>query len=163
MIAPPGVVHRLVASAGWEQATGRWEDGAVVAGHLDDATAATSTLLHPTTDGAVIAGSSRQPVITPEAEEPGVPARIVLGSIRLVPALAEAEVRSAWWGIRPMTPDERPLIGAVADGLTVATGHGSEGVILGAGTAQLVAAQLLGEAPPFDAAPFDPLRWSGAR
>jgi glycine/D-amino acid oxidase-like deaminating enzyme len=98
-------------------------------------------------------------VITPEAEEPGIPARIVRGAIRLVPALAEAEVRSAWWGIRPLTPDERPTVGRLAEGLSVAAGHGSEGVILGAGTGQLVAAQLLGEDPPFDPEPFDPGRF----
>ncbi len=77
----------------------------------------------------------------------------------MVPALVEAEVRSAWWGIRPVTPDERPVVGRVAEGLTVATGHGSEGVILGPGTGQLVAAQLLGGEPPFDPTPFDPLRF----
>jgi glycine/D-amino acid oxidase-like deaminating enzyme len=101
-------------------------------------------------------------VITPEAEEPGVPARIVRGAIRLVPALAEAEIRSAWWGIRPLTPDERPAIGRLGDGLSIAAGHGSEGVILGAGTSQLVAAQLLGDDPPFDPAPFDPGRFPTA-
>jgi len=95
---PPGLLRRLVASAGWENATGRWTDGAVRAGKLEEVSAATSTLLHPASDGMLIAGSSRQPVITPEAEEPGIPARIVRGAIRLVPALAEAEVRSAWWG-----------------------------------------------------------------
>ena len=162
-LAPPsGLLRHLVASAGWEEGTGRWEDGAVTAGALGEAAAMTSTLLHPSSDGTLIAGSSRQPVITPEAEEPAVPAMIVRGAIRLVPALADAEVRSAWWGIRPMTPDERPLVGQVVDGLTVATGHGSEGVILGAGTAQLVASQLLGGPPPFDPEPFDPLRFRTA-
>jgi glycine/D-amino acid oxidase-like deaminating enzyme len=61
-----------------------------------------------------------------------------------------------------MTPDERPLVGSAGEGLTVATGHGSEGVILAAGTGQLVAAQVLGEEPPFDPAPFDPLRFGPA-
>jgi glycine/D-amino acid oxidase-like deaminating enzyme len=159
-LAPgPDRLHRLVASAGWEEATGRWEDGALRAGALEDATAATSTLLHPTTDGSLIAGSSRQPVLTPEAEEPGVPRAIVRGAIRLVPSLVDARVRSAWWGIRPMTPDERPVVGRLADGLSVATGHGSEGVILGAGTGQLIAPLLLGLDPPFDPAPFDPRRF----
>jgi glycine/D-amino acid oxidase-like deaminating enzyme len=157
--AGPDRLHRLVASAGWEEATGRWEDGAIRAGALEDATAATSTLLHPATDGSLIAGSSRQPVLTPEAEEPGVPRAIVRGAIRLVPSLVDARVRSAWWGIRPMTPDERPAVGRLADGLSVATGHGSEGVILGAGTGQLIAALLLGLDPPFDPAPFDPRRF----
>ncbi|MDP9119639.1 MAG: FAD-dependent oxidoreductase [Actinomycetota bacterium] len=156
---PPGLLRHLVASAGWEDATGRWTDGAVRAGKLEEVSAATSTLLHPASDGMLIAGSSRQPVITPEAEEPGLPARIVRGAIRMVPALAEAEVRSAWWGIRPLTPDERPIVGRVAEGLSVAAGHGSEGVILGAGTGQLVAAQLLGEEPPFDPNPLEPGRF----
>jgi glycine/D-amino acid oxidase-like deaminating enzyme len=154
----PERLHRLVASAGWELATGRWEDGAVRAGALEDVSAATSTLLHPATDGSLIAGSSRQPVLTPEAEEPGVPAKIVRGAIRLVPSLAEARVRSGWWGIRPMTPDERPFVGRLADGLSVAAGHGSEGVILGAGTGQLIASMLLGHESPFDPEPFDPRR-----
>lgn len=156
---PPGLLRHLVASAGWEEATGRWKDGAVRAGKLEEVSAATSTLLHPASDGMLIAGSSRQPVITPEAEEPGIPARIVRGAIRLVPALAEAEVRSAWWGIRPLTPDERPIVGRVMEGLSVAAGHGSEGVILGAGTGQLVAAQLLGGESPFDPDPFEPGRF----
>ena len=156
---PPGLLHHLVASAGWEEATGRWEDGSVRAGSLEEVSAATSTLLHPATDGSLIAGSSRQPVITPEAEEPGVPARIVQGAIRMVPALADAEIRSAWWGIRPFTPDERPVVGRVRDGLSVAAGHGSEGVILGAGTGKLVASQLLGDDPPFAPEPFAPGRF----
>ena len=67
--------------------------------------------------------------------------------------------QSSWWGLRPLTPDERPLVGTVADGLHVATGHGSEGVILGAGTARLVAAQIAGEEPPFDPSLYDPLRF----
>ena len=159
LVPPPGLLRHLVASAGWEDATGRWADGAVRAGRLEEVTAATSTLLHPTSDGMLIAGSSRQPVITPEAEEPGIPARIVRGAIRLVPALAEVEVRSAWWGVRPLTPDERPIVGRVAEGLSVAAGHGSEGVILGAGTGQLIAAQLLGGEPPFDPDPFEPGRF----
>ena len=157
--AADGLGRRLVASAGWEEATGRWEDGAVLASELEQVSAATSTLLHPASDGSLIAGSSRQPVITPEAEEPGVPAAIVQGAIRLVPALADARVRSAWWGIRPMTPDELPVVGRVADGLSVAAGHGSEGVILAAGTGQLIASQLLETTPPFDPEPFDPGRF----
>jgi glycine/D-amino acid oxidase-like deaminating enzyme len=157
-----GLLRRLVATAGWEAATGRWEDGAVRAGSLEEVSAVTSTLLHPASDGTLVAGSSRQPVITPEAEEPGVPARIVRGAIRLVPALADAEVRSAWWGIRPLTPDERPVVGRITEGLSVASGHGSEGVILGAGTGQLVAAQLLGHEPPFDPEPFEPGRFRTA-
>ena len=59
--------------------------GLVRAGDLDEVGPATSTLLHPTTDGSVVAGSSRQPAISPEAEDAGIPATIVRGAIDLVP------------------------------------------------------------------------------
>ena len=117
-------------------------------------------LLNPHPDGSVLVGSSREPAITPEPAEPLVPRWQVRDAIKLMPALADATVRSAWWGVRPLTPDERPAIGRVLDGLTLATGHGSEGVILGAGTARLVSAIVAGTEPPFDPAPFDPFRFS---
>ena len=103
--------------------------------------------------------SERLHQLTPEPEDPEVPRRILAEAIRVVPRLADAPVVSSWWGLRPMTPDERPLIGRIRDGLIVATGHGSEGVINGAGTAELVAATVFGEHPPFEAAAFDPLRF----
>ena len=58
-----------------------------------------------------------------------------------------------------MSPDDRPMIGRLSDGLIIATGHGSEGVITGYGTAELVRSIVMGEPPPFDPSPFDPLRF----
>lgn len=122
----------------------------------------TGSLLHPHQDGrTIVVGSTRQTWISPEPPEESILARLLSAAAALVPAVAEAEVRGSWWGVRPLSPDERPMIGTVADGLYVATGHGSEGVILGAGTAQLVAAQLAGAAPPFDPAPYSPMRFAG--
>jgi D-hydroxyproline dehydrogenase subunit beta len=118
------------------------------------------SVVHPHVDGTALIGSSRAAWLTPEPEDASVPQRILTDAIRVVPRLAEAPMVSSWWGLRPVTPDERPLIGRVRDGLIVATGHGSEGVINGAGTAELVAATLSGEAPPFDASPFDPFRFA---
>jgi D-hydroxyproline dehydrogenase subunit beta len=118
------------------------------------------SLLNPLPGGgAIVVGSSRQIVVTPEPSEEQIVSRLLAAATELVPAIAEADVLSSWWGIRPLTPDERPLIGIMGDGLAVATGHGSEGVILGAGTARLLAAQLAGEPPPLDPGPFDPLRF----
>jgi glycine/D-amino acid oxidase-like deaminating enzyme len=122
------------------------------------------SLLHPNRDGhTIVIGSTRQIWLTPEPPQEQVVGRLLDAATGLVPAIAEAQVQSSWWGLRPLTPDERPLVGAVRDGLYVATGHGSEGVILGAGTAQLVASQIAGEQPPFDPAPFDPLRFERER
>lgn len=117
------------------------------------------SVVHPHVDGTALIGSSRAAWLTPEPEDPEVPRRILTEALRVIPRLAEAPVVSSWWGLRPMTPDDRPLIGRARDGLVVATGHGSEGVINGAGTAELVAATILEHEPPFGPFPFDPFRF----
>ena len=162
----PTSLGHLIEHAGWRDSPARRE---AVARPLAGDVAAhgfppaeVGALLHLHRDGTMLIGSSREAWITPEPEDPSVPQRQLRAAIRLVPALAEARVLSSWWGLRPVTPDERPLVGRVRDGLLVATGHGSEGVILGAGTAELVASLILGGGSPFDARPFDPLRFAVA-
>ena len=118
------------------------------------------SIVHPYDDGTALIGSSRAAWLTPEPEDPSAPRQLLTNAIRIVPRLADAVMLSSWWGLRPMTPDERPVIGRVRDGLVVATGHGSEGVINGAGTAELVASIVLGERPPFDQSLFDPFRFA---
>ncbi len=163
-VSPPGglELRHLVEQAGWRESPER-EDAVrpLSASELARGLpgAAIGSLVHAARDGTILIGSSRQAWTTPEPEDPSVPGRILEGAIRLVPRLAEAEVRSSWWGLRPMTPDERPIVGRVRGGLVVATGHGSEGVILGAGTAELVASIVAGGERPFDPAPFDPFRF----
>jgi glycine/D-amino acid oxidase-like deaminating enzyme len=123
-------------------------------------TSAVGTIIHPSRDGAtLLIGSSRQTWLTPEPSDADVLGQLLRAAIAIVPALADADVMSSWWGVRPLSPDERPFVGAVREGLYVATGHGSEGVTLGAGTAQLVTAQIAAETLPFDPAPFGPLRF----
>jgi glycine/D-amino acid oxidase-like deaminating enzyme len=121
---------------------------------------AVATVLLPHRDGSLLVGASRQVWLTPEPDEALVVPRMLAEAVRLAPSLRDTDVLSTWWGVRPLSPDERPFVGLVADGLAVATGHGSEGVILGAGTAALLAAQLAGEDPPFDPEPFAPLRYA---
>jgi glycine/D-amino acid oxidase-like deaminating enzyme len=160
---PPNLVSHLIEQSGWRDAPERAAAVArPIAGDVavdGPPPAEVGALLHLHRDGTVLVGSSRQAWITPEPEDPTVPQRQLQAAIRLVPSLADAPVLSSWWGLRPMTPDERPLVGPVRDGLIVATGHGSEGVILGAGTAKLVATMVNGGEPPFDPTPFDPLRF----
>ena len=121
------------------------------------------TLLQPNPDGTLLAGGSRQAAVADEPEDPRMPQRILEQGVRLVPALEEADVLSAWWGVRPMTPDGRPVVGPVAPGVIVAAGHGGQGVILGGGTGKLVASLVTGSEPPFDGSDFDPARFSRPR
>lgn len=66
-----------------------------------------------------------------------------------------------WYGWRPMTPDDLPLLGRVPGcaNLTLATGHGMLGVSLSAVTGLLVSEVIAGMPPSFDLAPFDPARF----
>jgi D-amino-acid dehydrogenase len=72
-----------------------------------------------------------------------------------------AQLQEEWWGWRPMSVDEVPIIGQSArwSNLHLATGHGMLGVSMSAATGELVAAQLLGAAAPIDPAPYAPSRF----
>ena len=60
---------------------------------------------------------------------------------QLYPVLTYAKAQHAWAGLRPGTPDGRPIIGAdpEIDGLWYATGHGRSGILLASVTADIVA------------------------
>jgi D-amino-acid dehydrogenase len=61
-----------------------------------------------------------------------------------------------WFGWRPMTVDDVPVIGAVPGRRRqwLATGHGMLGVSMSIATAQLVADLVTGQAPALDPAPY---------
>ncbi len=59
---------------------------------------------------------------------------------RLCPQLAAYPIQEQWWGFRPATPDEQPILGASNyRNLTLATGHYRNGILLAPATAQLIA------------------------
>ena len=71
------------------------------------------------------------------------------------------QLQEEWWGWRPMSVDEVPIIGPSArwSNLHLATGHGMLGVSMSAATGELVAAQLNETTPSFDPAPYAPARF----
>jgi glycine oxidase len=82
---------------------------------------------------------------------------------RLCPSLVGTPPVSEWAGLRPMTPDGRPLIGREprAPALVYAAGHSRNGVLLAPLTGDCVAALLCGESPPVDLSLFAPDRFGG--
>lgn len=60
---------------------------------------------------------------------------------RLFPTLAECRIQRMWAGLRPKTPNNRPVIGPVPQWANVilASGHGGFGILLSAITGELVA------------------------
>ena len=55
-----------------------------------------------------------------------------------LPALRNAPISSTWAGLRPGTPDQRPLIGPIHNNLWLATGHYRNGILLAPWTAQFI-------------------------
>lgn len=74
----------------------------------------------------------------------------------------DGEPEESWYGWRPMTPDDIPVIGRAPQlrNLVVATGHGMLGVSMSAATGRLVRDILLGAAPAERLAPLSPARFA---
>jgi len=87
-------------------------------------------------------------------------AQIFRSAVRLLPALARLPVHRTWAGLRPVTPDGRPILGADPDvrGLYYATGHGRNGVLLAALTGDIIGDLLTKGATDLDLTPFRPDR-----
>jgi glycine oxidase len=60
----------------------------------------------------------------------------------VVPALGEYELAECAAGLRPMTPDNLPIVGRLDERTLVATGHGRSGFLLAPWTADRVATEL---------------------
>jgi len=108
--------------------------------------------LVPRADGRLVVGAT--------VEERGFDLQVTAGGVhellreayRTLPDVAELALVETLAGLRPGTPDNAPLIGPGAlDGLTLATGHYRNGILLTPLTADLVAAMLAGEALPPEA------------
>jgi sarcosine oxidase subunit beta len=80
---------------------------------------------------------------------------------RRYPRAAGAPVRRAWAGLYDMTPDAHPIIGDVGEGLYAACGFSGHGFMQSPAVGDAVAAELLGETPPFDLAPYRLARFEG--
>lgn len=114
----------------------------------------------PKLDGALTIGATQ--------EEAGFNKKTTIADISLLhqkaaavlPALQDAEFVATWAGLRPGSPDGLPFIGQLTDapGLTIATGHFRNGILLAPVTGRLIAELLTGEPVSVDLEPFAPTR-----
>ncbi|QCW04516.1 FAD-binding oxidoreductase [Natrinema pallidum] len=75
-----------------------------------------------------------------------------------VPTVADSDLERAWAGLCTATPDRDPLVGALADGLYVATGFQGHGFMRAPAIGERIAEEILGGSG-IDA--FDPTRFDG--
>jgi glycine oxidase len=68
----------------------------------------------------------------------------------------------AWAGLRPASPDDLPLLGALREHPRqfVAAGHFRNGILLAPATAEMIAALIDGRQPDMDLSPFRPERFA---
>ncbi len=113
---------------------------AIPRGFLKRTTWVPGAYLVPRDDGRLLVGAT--------VERAGFDQRVTADGLRSLldavlnaaPALGNFAVTETWSGLRPGTPDERPILGPTAvEGLILATGHYRNGILLTPVTARLIA------------------------
>jgi D-amino-acid dehydrogenase len=118
--------------------------------------------LVPWPGGRVVCGGTFEP-------EAGFDTRPTAGGLRdllrecvaIAPGLATATFAEVRVGLRPTSADDRPLLGPLPGftNVSLCTGHGANGLLLGPYSAALVAAGMAGAVPPM---PYGPARFSSS-
>ncbi|AFZ16587.1 glycine oxidase ThiO [Allocoleopsis franciscana] len=99
-----------------------------------------NTYIVPRRDGRIIIGATVEEVGFAPHNTPAGIQTLLAQAIRLYPELQDWAIQECWWGFRPATPDELPILGtSPCKNLTLATGHYRNGILLAPGTAVLIA------------------------
>ena len=120
------------------------------------------TYLVPREDGLVVVGATSerdagfQEGLTPDGQK-----QLQRGIEALLPIAAGWPPMERWWGFRPCTPDEGPLLGSSPiPGLLLACGHHRNGVLMAGATSELIADLICSTEPKRDLASLLPcFRW----
>lgn len=93
----------------------------------------------PRQDGRIIIGATSENVGFTAGNTPAGMQTLLAGAIKLYPELQDYPVQEIWWGFRPNTPDELPILGTSDwDNLILAIGHYRNGILLAPVTAKLL-------------------------
>ncbi|MFD5751470.1 glycine oxidase ThiO [Streptomyces sp. NPDC127033] len=117
--------------------------------------------LVPRENGELVVGATSEELGWDTTVTAGGVYELLRDAHELVPGITELPLTETRAGLRPGSPDNAPLLGPTAlPGLSLATGHYRNGVLLTPVTGDVLATVLTtGELPP-EAAPFTPLRFS---
>jgi sarcosine oxidase subunit beta len=147
------------AAGSWAQEVGTWADvhipltnkvrTIVMTGPLPDIPAGRPFVEDETVEwyfrpetGGVLMGMGNTPTKSSETQlENEMVDQIVDYAVHRVPVLEKASLLTAWSGVRPLTPDGRPIFGVVPgiEGFLLNTGWGGVGIIQAPAAGQLMA------------------------
>jgi sarcosine oxidase subunit beta len=155
------ISSRTVVNAGgpWAKEIGRWVDVEIPIKNLARTIVVTGPLAdipdnRPFLDdmtlewycrpelGSLLMGMGAKPVERPEVKtDTEMVHEIIDVAVRRIPVLEKASMQTAWTGIRPITPDNHPILGPVSsvDGLILNCGWGGRGIIQAPMAGRLVA------------------------
>jgi thiazole synthase len=104
------------------------------------------TYLVPRQDGRLIVGATAEDIGWVQHNTSKGIQTLLTRAIRLYPALEDWQLEEIWWGFRPATADELPILGrSSCDNLFLATGHYRNGILLAPITASLLADLILSD------------------
>lgn len=153
----PGLIRRTVTEGAYMTLRGK---GAPV----EDPKPKPVLVAEPTFRGNLLIGSSRRFIGDTTEVDPSLLLAMIQHAARYISALHDVAIIRSFAGLRPWTPDNYPIVGAVddLDGYVLATGHEGEGIALAPVTADMVT-QLVTEGPRDEALEsafehFDPMR-----
>jgi glycine oxidase len=117
--------------------------------------------LVPWREGRILAGATVEHAGFDKTVTPQAMSGLMEAAARLLPAAESARFEQGRAGLRPGTPDGRPLLGPTRiDGFWLATGHFRNGILLAPVTARLLADAADGARAP-ELAPFLADRFAG--
>jgi glycine oxidase len=120
---------------------------------------ATDVYLVPRTDGRIIIGSSLEEAGFDKNINSDVIHQLRTAAASMLPAIESMRIHEVWSGLRPGTPDGRPLIGRTSPAHLIAAGHYRDGILLAPATAAVILSLVQNSTPPVDLRPFAPNRF----
>jgi len=120
---------------------------------------ATDVYLVPRSDGRIIIGSTLEEAGFDKQVNSDVIHQLRAAAESMLPAVKNMRIHEVWAGLRPGTPDGRPLLGKLTQNTYIAAGHYRDGILLAPATAEVMAALIQGRAPEIDLRPFAPNRF----
>jgi glycine oxidase ThiO len=119
------------------------------AGYLSQVLYGEETYIVPRRDGRIIIGATSENVGFLQGNTPQGVLQLLQAAIKLYPALQDTILLEQWWGFRPATHDEMPILGSSPyNNLTLAVGHYRNGILLAPATGLLIADFLLKNQTP---------------